>query len=298
MLESFVLYIARDRAAKYGKEYLLRPDGILEIFVEACNQIYTVQGKDVKKPEEYISWLLNDPVFHEIGPEIIFLHNNLGVKQFDTKYDLQEKKQIIINSISRFENLFQNLKENYDYQKFEDDEGNQKKTASYILENLKTKIEDTNELRHILKSLESIDMNYIINYKGDNIYPLITDMLIDIVFAEYMWFVDKDLIKAIITEWSNAEIAQEKRDFFGFAQYTKMELIEKVKYNRLRQYFLSEYARQLQIDKKKLRTFMQHILYYDVKNHKNTPDLSFDIIEKIPQRPFFLERTKMVIGGI
>jgi hypothetical protein len=41
---------------------------------------------------------------------------------------------------------------------------------------------------------------------------------------------------------------------------------------------------------------MQHILYYDVANHKNTPQLDFNIIEKIPPRAFLLEKTKFVLG--
>lgn len=43
MLESFVLYVARDRVEKYGKSFLLKPEGILDIFAEACKQIYIIQ---------------------------------------------------------------------------------------------------------------------------------------------------------------------------------------------------------------------------------------------------------------
>jgi len=296
MLESFVLYVARDRVEKYGKDYLLKPEGILEIFAEACKQLYIVQGKEIKQPDEYIQWILNDPIIHDVGVEILFLYHNLGVRQYDTHHSLKKKKQVINNSIIAFERLFQNLKDNFDYQTFEDD--NEKNSANYILENLKTKIKDNEELERILDSMNNIKMNFIINYKGQDIYPLITDLLTDVVFSEFTWYLDKDLIQAIITKWNNAKAAQNERGFFDFAQYTKMELVEKIKYKNLRRFLLAEYARTLNVDKYKLRQLMQHILYYDVGNHKNTPSLEFNIIDKIPKRPFLLERTKFVIGGL
>lgn len=297
MLESFVLYVARDRVEKYGKSFLLKPEGILDIFAEACKQIYIIQGKEVKKPEEYIQWIVNDSSFKEIGVEILFLHNNLGIKQYDNQYSLEEKRKIIQNSIKVFQTYFQDFKINFDYKKFQD-ANDEKKTANYIIENLITKIEDNDDFVKILNSMENIGMNFIINFKGQNIYPIIADLLIDIVAIEYAWDVDKDLIKTIITKWNEAKEAYKERGSFSFELYTKMELIEKVKYNNLRAYLLSEYARSLDIEKKELRKFMQHILYYIVDNHKNTPKLEFDIIDEIPKRPFLLEKTKFVIGGI
>lgn len=297
MLESFVLYVARDRVEKHGKSFLLKPEGILDIFAEACKQIYVVQGKEIKKPEEYIQWVMNDSLFKEIGPEILFLHNNLGVKQYDNQYSLEEKRKIMQNSIRVFKIFFEDFKKSFDYKKFQDD-NDEKKTANYIVENLKIKLEDDYELEKILKSMENIGMNFIINFKKQNIYPIVSDLLIDILATEYAWDVDKDLIKAIITKWSEAKEANKERGFFDFMQYTKMELIEKVKYNNLRAYLLAEYARTLDIEKKELRKFMQHILYYIVENHNNTPTLKFNIIDEIPQRPFLLEKTKFVIGGI
>ena len=154
------------------------------------------------------------------------------------------------------------------------------------------------KLKTILKSLEKIEMNFWIENNNLKTYPLITDFLMDIIALEYVWHVDKKLIQAIITEWDGAVEAQKENNFFTINAYTKMELLEKAKYSGLRSYLLAEYTRVLAIDKKKLRIFMRHILYYIVGNHKNTIKLKFDVIKDIPVRPFLLEKTKVVIGGI
>ena len=107
----------------------------------------------------------------------------------------------------------------------------------------------------------------------------------------------QELIQAIITEWEGAIKAQKGNKFFLVSIFSKMELLEKVKYKNLRNYLLAEYTRVLKVDKKKLRIFMLHIFYYIIENHKNTMKLDFDVIKDIPTRPFLLERTKIVIGG-
>ena len=150
----------------------------------------------------------------------------------------------------------------------------------------------------ILNSLNNIGMNFWITDDKDDIYPLVTDLLIDIIVLEYAWWqVDKKLIQAILTEWDGAVEAQKDNNFFTINSYTKMELLEKAKYYNLRTYLLAEYTRVLDVDNKKLRLFMKHILYYIIENHKNTIKLNFYIIKEIPTRPFLLEKTKIVIGG-
>jgi hypothetical protein len=77
-----------------------------------------------------------------------------------------------------------------------------------------------------------------------------------------------------------------------------MEFIEIMKYNKMRGFLLAEYSRILNADEKKLRTCMQHILYYDINEHKQSIPLGFDKIDKIPPRPFLLERTKTILGEV
>jgi len=297
MLESFVLYIARDMIVKQSKSVLEDEEKFYGIIVRAFIEMDRVQNKPIKSNEEYVRITMNSPQFNDMQQKLLFLYDNLGQKKFDIELSLEEKRRIMKNSIAIFEIFFQDLKQNYDYQKFRDD-NDEKKIGDYIIYYLKLKIEDKKELIKILHSMENIQMNFIINYNGQNIYPIITDLLIDIVASEYQWSIDKNLNQKIIEEWEEAKEAYKERNKFGFIDFKKMELIEKIKYNNLRAFILAEYARTLNIEKKELRKFMQHILYYDVGNHKNTPKLEFDIIDKILRRPFLLEKTKCVIGGI
>lgn len=297
MLESFVLYIARDMIVKQGKSVLEDEEKFYGIIVQAFIEMDRVQNKPIKSNKEYVQMTINSSKFNYMQQKLLFLYDNLDQKKFDTRFDLEEKKRIMKNSIAIFEIFFQDLKQNYDYQKFSDD-NKESKIGDYIIYYLNLKIENKKELIKILHSMENIQMNFIINYNGQNIYPIITDLLIDIVAAEYQWSIDKNLNQKIIEEWGEAKEAYKERKKFGFIDFTKIELIEKIKYHNLRPFILAEYARILNIEKKELRKFMQHILYHDVGNHKNTPKLEFDIINDISRRPFLLEKTKFVIGGI
>lgn len=297
MLESFVLHVARDRVVNYGKNFLLKPEGILDIIAEACKQRDIVLENPIKKPEEYIENIIDKSIFYKLGEKICFLHTVLGNKIYDTNKSIKEKREILNNSIKDFNLFFQNLKENYNYNEFKN-ENSELKDGDYIIENLKVKIEDDKEVQKICKSMENIDMNFYIHYNGLNIYPIISDILIDIVASEYQWNIDKELHQAIITKWEKAKKAQKERKKFPFADFAILELIEKIKYDNLRAFILAEYTRTLNVKKEELRKLIQHVLYYDVANHKNTPKLELNMIDKIPRRPFLLEKTKIVIGGI
>ena len=136
------------------------------------------------------------------------------------------------------------------------------------------------------------------NSPSGKIYHFIQALLEDIIAIEYSLHTDKTLIKSIITVWKEAVEAQNKSDFFTHTAFTKMELIEIVKYNRIRSFLLAEYSRVLDVDEKKLRTCMLSILYYDVSEHKQSIPLGFDKIDKVEPRPFLLERTKAILGEV
>jgi hypothetical protein len=247
--------------------------------------------------------------------KIEYLYENLtSGKKFDTELELVEKKEMIKNSISLFNIFFQDLQDNYDYQKLVDEiedrilkaekegkkskESDRNKIGNIIIENLETKIEIDDELRMITDNMKDIGINFFIEYNNLKIYPIIVDLLIDTVAVEFAMFKNKKLIAKIHQEWDEAVLAQEEENFFSHAAFTKMELLKKITHNNIRRYLLSEYERVLKVDKIKLRMFTQHILYYIQSNHKNTPLLKFDIINEIETRPFLLEKTKIVIGGI
>ena len=297
MLESFVMHEARILVLKKGKDALMNELNIAMIVAQALIKIDMALHKPIRSEEYYTKAALGHKDILLIIENLKHFYFNLDIKNYDTNLSIEEKRQLAQNSIKILEPFIKDLKENYKYNDFQDS-NDEKKTADYIVDNLLIKIMDNKELKTILNSLEKIKMNFWIENNNLKIYPLITDLLMDIIALEYAWQVDKKLIQAIITEWDGAVEAQKENNFFTINAYTKMELLEKAKYNGLRSYLLAEYTRVLAIDKKKLRIFMRHILYYIAGNHKNTMKLNFDVIKDIPTRPFLLEKTKIVIGGI
>lgn len=298
MLESFVLYIARDEAKRHGKNILLSEETFFGIVPRAYQEIDKLYNHQIKSNEDYVRMALESPeITEKMLHKVKYLWENLGVKKNDNNYPLKVKKQIMENSIEVFDIFFKDLKENYNYKKFQD-ENDEKYDGNYIVENLRIKMQDESELNRILKSLENIDMNFTIDYENKKIYPIVVDILTDIVSMEYEWQISKELIQSIHQKWDEALEAQRERNFFSFTAFEKMKLIKTVKYDSLRVFFLAEYSRTLNVEKKKLRTFIQHIFYYIIGNHKYTPKLEFNLIDDIPARPFILEKTKMVIGGV
>jgi hypothetical protein len=315
MFSSFAIYIARNYVASHqnDKEVLVNLNVILYCMEEALRQIDKIFNKPPKKDIEYKQAVAVHEESDIVFENIKFLHLNLDFKQYDNSLNFEDKRIIIENSITYFEEKFYPLTIDDDYKNYQRSLYDNKKyknhrTYEYIMLGLKKKINYQNKypgddyiesIMRILNSMRAINMNFYVERKDNfRIYPLLVDLLSDIFSAEYSWSIDKEIIKAIITEWNGAKIAQKERNAFDFVFYTKMQLIEKVKYNGLKVFILAEYTRKLGVDKIKLRTFMQNILYYDVKNHKNSPKLEFEIIDSIPVRPFMLEETKYVIGGI
>ncbi|WP_415406922.1 hypothetical protein ACLHDG_14340 [Sulfurovum sp. CS9] len=314
MLESFVIYIARDMVEKHGKHILLSENFPYGIIAQALIKMDSSQGKPVKSYMEYLNKVNTHPDLTYMLNKIKYLHENLNIKRFDTELSLVQKRGIIKNSISLFNTFLKDLKDNYGYQKLIDEieegilkakeegkrskESDRNKIGNYILENLEAKIAIDDDLETISKSMESIDMNFFIEYNNLKVYPIVVDLLIDTVAIEFAMFKNKKLVAKIHQAWDEAVLAQEEENFFSHAAFTKMELLKKITQNNIRRYLLSEYERVLIVDKSKLRTFTQHILYYIQADHKNTPLLEFDIINEIETRPFLLEKTKIVIGGI
>jgi len=314
MLESFVLYIARDIVEKQGKEVLLKEEIPYGIIAQALIKMDSTQGKPMKSYIDYLNEVRNHSDLDYMLNKIEYLYENLkSEKKFDTDLNLIQKREIIKNSISIFNIFFNDLKDNYDYQKLIDEiedrilkavkegkkpkESDRNKIGDVIIENLEVKIEIEDDLIAITESMEDISMNFFIEYNNLKIYPIVVDLLIDTVAVEFAMFKNKKLVAKIHQEWDEAVLAQKEENFFSHAAFTKMELLKKITHGNIRRYLLSEYDRVLNVDKFKLRNFTQHILYFIQSNHKNTPSLEYDI-DEIETRPFLLEKTKIVIGGI
>ena len=297
-LASFVSYITRDAIKQHGtKDILLNENIAFGIIPLALMEMDRTSNKSIMSNEAYVHKTLKDSRFQDMVKLIQHIHSNFNKKNWDTNFTIDEKKTILQNSITAIKPTIEDLKENHNYKEYEKT-NSELKVADKIIENLEVKLKEQQDVMKILKSLENIEMNFWIeDLSGKRIYPIVSDLLEDIILLEFSFATDKVLIQKIIEEWKNAQKSQKERDFFTYATYTKIEFIEQVKFKNTRRYLLAEYKRTFNVDEKKLRSFMQHILYYNIENHKRTPGLDFNI-DNIPPRPFLLERTKNIVGEL
>ena len=259
MLKSFVMQEARKLVQSKGKDALYNEFNIITMVSHALIKIDIALNKPIRSEEYYAKAALGHKDLMSILETLKNFYFTLNVKNYDLSFNIDIKRTLIKNSIKILEPFILDLKDNYDYHDFQK-QNDESKTADFIIENLLVKIEDDRALKRILTSLEKIGMNFWIEDNGLKIYPLITDLLMDIISLEYAWQIDKELIQAIFTKWDEAKQAQTENNFFTISAFTKMELIKLAKYDGLRTYLLAEYTRVLNVDKKDLRKFMHHIL--------------------------------------
>jgi len=297
-LSSFVSYITRDMVRQHGTKDILSDENIaFGIIPLAFMEMDRTSNKPMMSNEAYAEKALTDPRFQDMVKLIQHIHSNFNKKNWDTELTLDEKKTILQNSITAILPTLEDLKDNHQYKNYEKNNSDLK-VADSIIENLELKMDEDVEVKKILKSLTNIEMNFwVLGLDGKRIYPILSDLLEDVILLEFAFDTDKPLIQKIIEEWKEAQRGQKERALFSNTTYTKIEFIEQVKFKNTRRYLLAEYTRTLNVDEKKLQAFMQHILYYNIGNHKHTPGLGFNI-DNIPPRPFLLERTKNIIGEL
>jgi len=297
-LASFVSYLTRDAIRQNGtKDILLNENMAFGIIPLAFMEMDRTENNPMLSNEAYAKKALTDPHFQDMVKLIQHIYHNFKKKNWDTDLTLDEKTIILQNSIAAIQPTIKDLKDNHQYEEYAQ-KSNELNIADSIIENVVFKLKEQVDAKKILKSLANIKMNFwVTDLTGKRIYPIVSDLLEDVILLEFAFDTDKTLIQKIIEEWKEAQKSQKEKDFFNHTTYTKIEFIEQVKYKNARRYLLSEYKRTLKVDEKKLQTFMQHILYYNMGNHKRTPGLGLNI-DNIPPRPFLLERTKNIVGEL
>ena len=254
-----------------------------------------------------------DSVFSKIE----FFYNSCNVNKYDDTFNIEYKKDILENSITFFEKNFKSLRNDKHYIKYQDElsveESKSKKYwSSYdsIIGGLKNNINYKNESigiydktvrKSILCGLEKIGMNFYIEYEPDfKVYPLIVDMLNDLFMLEYFFYYKKSRTRPLISASVWPDIVEEYEEggkSYTYLFFNQLVRLEEIDPRNEKRYFLAEYTRTLNVDREDLRKLMQDIFYPIPENHRGAFGAGF-VIDKIKPAPFFLEHTKMVIGGI
>jgi len=273
-----------------------------------------VDEKPIKAEEEYFRLIF----FHEdASKRIKFFYYNLNENKYDDVLKEVDKKIILENSITLFEKNFKSLRNDKHYIKYQNElsveESKSKKYwSSYdsIIGGLKNNINYKNESigiydktvrKSILSGLEEIGMNFYIEYEPDfKVYPLIVDMLNDLFMLEYFFYYKKSRTRPLISAKVWPDIVEEYEE--GGKSYTYLFFSQLVRLQEIdprndRRYFLAEYARILNVDREELRTLIQNVFYPLPENHRSSFGSGLNI-ENIAPTQFFLEETKMIIGGL
>lgn len=252
-------------------------------------------------------------ILQEVQPSIDYLYKNFGVKNYDSGYSYKQQKEILQNTIEIFKTKFAILKDLDEYDEYEqylkdniEKHSGKKSTTGkskyenlsidFIIESLERKINDHNELNAILDSMQNLDINFYIVLDNMTIYPIILDLLIDTASIDFLFYLDKDIVKKNIEVWNEAKKAHLSRGFYTKNTFHKIDLIEQVTYRRSRSYLLHEYSKELQKENKMVRKLFQSVLYNTLENSKYSPQLPPEIFSDIEHRRFLLEITKIVLG--
>lgn len=299
-------------------------DAQMSLFQKSINHLKNHSRLFVKEnaPELYTDSLADNmsyviaklpAILQEIQPSIDYLYKNFGVKNYDSSYSQKKQKEILQNTVEIFKTKFEILKNLEEYDEYEQflkdniEKHSCKKSTTgkskyenlsiyFIIESLERKINDHNELNAILDSMQNLDINFYIVLDNMTIYPIILDLLIDTASIDFLFYLDKDIVKKNIEVWNEAKKAHLSRGFYTKNTFYKIDLIEQVTYRRSRSYLLHEYSKELQKENKVVRKLFQSVLYNTSENSKYSPQLPTDDFANIEHRRFLLENTKMVLG--
>ncbi len=229
----------------------------------------------------------------------------------------EDRKIILENSITCFEKKFKPLRSDKHYIKYQDElSAEENKTKKYwmsydsIIGGLKNNINYNNEsigvpdetvAETILNSLKKMKMNFYIEYEsGFKVYPLIVDILNNFLILEYFFYYKKSRTRPLTSAKVWPDIVEEYAEgdkSHTYLFFSQLVRIQEIGSRNIRPYFLAEYTRTLNVDKEELRLLMQNIFYPIAEKHRSSFGKGFNI-DSIKPVPFFLENTKMVIGGL
>jgi len=250
--------------------------------------------------------LENSIIFFE--KEFSSLRENRKYKEYQKELELQEKKEEKKkekkNGVSGRQQSFSSIVKELSKSKKKKKESDKDWiTYDSIMSGLKHNIQSNARISQtILDSLKKMKMDFYIEYEtGVKIYPLIVDMLNDLFMLEYFFHHQKRQTRPLISEPVWPEVIEEYEEdvkSYKYLFFAKLVRIQEIGPRNERPYFLAEYARTLNVDIKELRLLMQNIFFPTPEKHSGSFGLKFDKISNIEPAPFFLEHTKMVIGGI
>jgi hypothetical protein len=295
-----------------------------------------VDEQQIKTPEEYFHLIFShEDAVEEIK---FFYYNLYNYRFLDALTMEQDRKKILENSIVFFEENFSSLRDSSKYKKYQiqlelqenkenttnndtssprsfdsivEDLKNNKKdkkksivnwiTYDSIMKGLKENVQFCEAVTQtILDTLKKMKMDFYIEYDGLKIYPLIVDMLNNLFMLEYFFYYKKSQTRPLTSAkvWPDiVEKYKEEYKSYTYLFFSQLVRVQEIGSRNIRPYFLAEYARTLNLDKEDLRLLMQNIFFPIPENHRSSFGSEFNI-DKVPPVPFFLEETKMVIGGI
>jgi len=244
--------------------------------------------------------LENSIIFFE--KEFSSLRESRKYKEYQKELELQEKKEEKKNGVSGRQQSFSSIVKELSKREKNKESAKDWITYDSIMAGLKDNIQSNEKIsRIILDSLKKMKMDFYIEYKpGFKIYPLIVDMLNNLFMLEYFFHYKKSRTRPLTSAKVWPDIVEEYEEgdkSYTYLFFAQLVRIEEIGSRNQRPYFLAEYARTLSVDKKELRLLMQNIFFSTPEEHEGSFGINFDV-NPIKPVPFFLEHTKMVIGGI
>ncbi len=296
--QTFLMY--PDMREKISKSNIWKnaiiSDVLMSHDVEFETKSFREMGMDVDS--EYYVEEAEDSKYEYLRNLITIVCNNNGVKEYDTNFSTEKKKQIFINSINNHKERFLAILNKEDYETLNHPKIKSTLLSEHhrdILHYLEDKTSDEKKMRKILDLIEKTNNNFIFKDENDRlIYPVISDLIFDTFNLDYYSKNDSDFIANLRIDFSATKKYQQKGlQKLPKVLYDKATFIENIKEYKSRNYILKEYARTLNCDIDLFKKLYLEILYYNTQGSRALRS-KLDITDIYP-REFILCLTKIII---
>ena len=319
ILASFAAHLARKLIRATGKRcrdlsFDKKEDIKKNSLLVGIHQAYLSSHSVPPTPDVFLKVVLSDDYKHA-EEYLDYMMSKIGQPVYDSNLSFSEKKSILKNSRDHVEKHISEINDAIPvgfgrYMKYKDIESKED-----IFLQFDATLSSDKDLERILELLSDMGLNFIIKIPGTEklIYPIVSDILIDLVSVDIAMYKDRNILKELSREdvYKTLEESEEEDPILQANFKEKLKLRKNLGLRRSISFLVEDQFRQLDsgisevnlnITKNKYRRLFQYIVYDYQGNHKNSPsflrDEYRDFFESFPSRAFFLENTKMVTGQI
>lgn len=244
-----------------------------------------------KEDSEYYIQANNHPEFLKIHNLISLLCTTYKNKIIDENLNVVKKIELYKNSVKAAEMLCEDMRSQNKYINCQE----LKRRHDEMFENCYAKADMLEDITNILRLLKKTNTNFILEYKEQAFYPVITDFLVDTFTIEYGSEINKTIVDALTPKFDLLLMKNDITDISNYIFYSKVHFIKQIGRKKNRLYLLHEYARKLSCDLEIMKELYKELLYWNTKDHPTALNSKKFNIDDIEPLKYILSQSKFVI---